>query len=179
MDLHSFIDLCNSRRSIRYFDDKKTLTLDDIEPILQAAHLAPSVENIQPWHFHVVINKDLRSKLMETSCYGNFIAGASAFIVVTCDKAATPTTKDTLWNPRELEYSCVAAMEHVVLAATAAGFGSSWVSLHHGPARDVLELPAHHIVVGGVMIGVIKASEKTPGSHHIRKAIGEMYTVYN
>ncbi len=167
MTFDDFSALCKNRRSIRYFD-AKPVTQKEILSLLDLAHMSPSVGNAQPWRFHVIQNPALMKQLMETCCYGNFIAGAGTFILVTCDKTAAPKTQEILWNPRELEYSCMSAMTHMLLGATALDLGSCWVSLHHGPAHEVLALPPNEIVVGGVMLGHYKKGEEEASAHHER-----------
>lgn len=122
MTYDDFKTLCTNRRSIRYFDDKP-VTKEQVMALLDIARLAPSVENLQPWHFHVIFDRALRKRFMESSCYGNFVEGAEALIVVTVDRSKENMAPETVWNPRELDYSCVAAMEHILLAATAMGLG--------------------------------------------------------
>ncbi len=174
MNYPDFQQLCEHRRSIRYFSDAP-VKQQDILALLELARLAPSVGNAQPWKFHVVLNQNLRHKLMECSCYGNFVEGADAFIVVTCDAAAKPVTGETLWNPKELEYSCMAAMTNMLLGATSMGLASCWVSLHHGSAHEILDLPLSEHVVGGVMIGHYRKGEEQPSGAHERKALKDMY----
>lgn len=176
MTYDELITLMQKRRSVRYFSGKK-IEKATIEKLLGAAMLAPSVENTQPWEFHVVMNADLKTKLMETCCYGNFVPGAGAFIVVTCDRSAKgAAAKTTIWNPRELEYSCVAAMYGVMLAAAAMEIGSCWVSLHHGPAHNLLKLKDHVVIVGGLMLGYEKPGESEPsGAHERRPAAGAIH----
>lgn len=178
LSFEEFRALCQQRRSVRYFDDAN-LTMEEILGVLEIAMLAPSVENTQPWRFHVVMNKDIQQKLMDAACYGNFVAGASAFIVVTSDNRSKPSTGETLWNPQELEYSCVAAMEHVLLAATARHYASCWVSLHHGTVHDILSLPKHEIVIGGMMLGKLKKGEESASQEeHDRKPLKNVCQFY-
>lgn len=176
MTYEEFLSLCNNRRSIRYFDDEP-LSTHDVMKLLELARLAPSVENLQPWHFHVVFESELKRQLMEASCYGNFVEGASTFIVITVDKSLEQQV-NPVWNPRELEYSCMAAAEHILLGATAMGLGSCWVSLHHGKAHDVLELPRHKAVVGGIMIGRYRSGEETGSNGHQRRPMKDIVTFY-
>ena len=159
MDYVAFKQLCAKRRSIRYFEGEP-VTKDEVAKLLELARFAPSVENLQPWRFHVVMRKDLRRMLADASCYGNFVEGASVFVVVTSDTSTRKEAGDTLWNPKELEYSCMGAMMQVILGATAMGLGSCWVSLHHGTAHEILGLPRHEIVVGGLLLGRYKPGEE-------------------
>jgi nitroreductase len=169
--------LCEYRRSVRDFADKPVDT-QTLLKLLEVARLAPNIENIQPWHFHLIVNKSLKAQMTECVCYGNFIMGAGAFIVVSCDKSIYSTNRQIIWNPREIDYSCVAAMSFMMLAATSMGLGSCFVSLDHGKPHELLKLPASHIVIGGMMIGHLKESEKEAKDGHKRKPLQETYTIY-
>lgn len=177
MTYEEFKSLCKKRRSIRYFD-QKPVSKDDVMKLLELARLAPSVENLQPWHFHVIFNKELRHKLLEACCYGNFVEGADVFIVITANRSLENEAKEPVWNPKELEYSCMAAAEHILLGATAMGLGSCWVSLHHGTAHETLQMPRHEIVVGGLMLGHYKKGEDVNSNGRQRKSIEDMYTFH-
>jgi nitroreductase len=72
----------------------------------------------------------------------------------------------------------MAAMENVLLGATAMGLGSCWVSLHHGKAHQLLKLPRHEIIVGGVMIGVYRKGEERGSNGRQRHALESMYTMH-
>ena len=172
MSFDDFRHLCEQRRSIRYFD-KGPLTAEEILSVLDVANMAPSVENIQPWKFHVVMSGDVLTKLRDAPCYGNFIEGAAAFVIVTCDQTARPGTGETLWHPRELEYSCVAAMENIVLGATARGLASCWVSLHQGVVHEVLRLPPTESVIGGILLGHWKRGEEKAVEGHRSSSVRE------
>lgn len=177
MHYDDFKSLCENRRSVRYFDDKP-VSKQDVLALLALAHLAPSVENLQPWHFNVIFNKDLRKKLMEDSCYGNFVEGAGVFIVVTVNKTIVNAAAEPVWNPKELEYSSMAAMMNIIYGATAMGLGSCWVSLHHGPAHDHLKLAPHEIVVGGLMLGHYKPGESLGSNGRQRKPLEDVFTFH-
>lgn len=175
MNFLDFQHLCQQRRSIRSFADKP-VTKEIILALLAAGNLAPSVENTQPWHFDVVLEENLRAKLMETSCYGHFIEGAGALLIVTCDRTSKPTNQQIIWNPKELEYSCAIALSYVNLGATAMGLGSCWISLHHGRAHDLLQLPDHRAIIGGLIVGHLREGEEGVG--HERRPVENTYTLY-
>ncbi len=177
MMYNDFKSLCEARRSIRSFDEKPVST-EDILKLLELAQLAPSVENLQPWHFHIITNAELRHALTETSCYGNFVEGAGAFIVVTANMSLTNAAEKPVWNEKELEYSCMAAMMNVLQGATAMGLGSCWVSLYRGNAHELLKLPRYEIIVGGIMLGHTKKEDAQQSSRHNRKPLDEMYTLH-
>lgn len=177
MTYEDFKSLCKSRRSIRYFD-QKPVSKEEVLKLLEIAQLAPSVENLQPWHFHVIFNRDLCHKLTEASYYGNFVEGAGVFIVVTANRSVANEAKEPLWNEKELDYSCMIAAEHMMLGATAMGLGSCWVSLARGNVHDLLNLPHHEIIIGGLMLGHFKRGEEQGWNGHERKPMEEMYTFH-
>ncbi len=178
--MHSYdqlLELMTKRCSIRYFSDAP-IDRKNLEKILEAGRISPSVENVQPWHFHVIDDAALKTKLMETSCYGNFVAGASVFIVITCDRSSSAGAHCTMWNPKEMEYSCAMAAYSMMLLATSMDIGSCWVSLHHGPAHDALKLKDHQIVVGGLMLGHMKKGDEEASREHQRKPMESMVTYH-
>jgi len=176
MNYDDLLGLMKKRRSVRYFSDEK-MENETIEKILDLATLSPSIENTQPWEFHIITNADLKTKLMETSCYGDFITGASTFMVITCNKAAKSSSMQaTIWNPRELEYSCAVAMHSIMLAATTMNIGSCWVSLHHGPAHNLLKLKDYSVVIGGLMLGHYKEGEEEASGEHERRPLNSVVT---
>ncbi|MCD6543095.1 MAG: NAD(P)H-dependent oxidoreductase [Flavobacteriaceae bacterium] len=55
----------NFRHACKLFDTSKQITKEDINFILETARLSPSSFGFEPWHFVVVQNKELRTKLKE------------------------------------------------------------------------------------------------------------------
>ena len=55
------------RHACKVFDENKTISDEDINFILETARLSPSSFGFEPWHFVMVQNKDLRSKLKENA----------------------------------------------------------------------------------------------------------------
>lgn len=177
MTYDDFKSLCERRHSVRFFDDKP-LSKEDIVKLLELAQLAPSVENLQPWHFHVILGKELRRQFAETSYYGDFVEGASALVVVTADLSLQNAAKQPVWNEKELEYSCVAAMTNVLLGATAMGIGSCFLSLARGKSHELLGLPRNEIVVIGMMLGHYKPGDEYADAHS-RKPFEGTYTFHD
>lgn len=175
-DLDSFLALCERRASIRAFTDD-AIPERDLLRLLETARHAPSVQNVQPWRFHVIAKEGLRKSLMDAACYGDFTTGSPTLVVVTCDSAARPDSQEVVWNPKELEYSCMGAMEHVLLAATAAGLGGCWLSFHHGPVHAALKLPQTALVVGGLLLGH-PAAGNGAGEHRQRKTLTDVVSIH-
>ena len=72
------------RRSIRKFKDKNVLD-EHIMELIEAARLAPSGCNAQPWRFKIVKDKEARLKLAEAAHNQSFIAKAPVVIVCCAD----------------------------------------------------------------------------------------------
>lgn len=176
-DLPSFLALCAERRSVRTFTDE-ALDEKTLLRLLDAARHAPSVQNVQPWHFHVIAKEGLLKSVIDSACYGNFASGNPTLVVVSCDTSARPDNQELLWNPKELEYSCMGAMEHILLAATAAGLGGCWVSFHHGPVHGALKLPQDHLVVGGLLLGHPDVEKTNAGEHTHRKTLTDVVSFH-
>ena len=81
----SFLDLVNHRRSVRDFSDKP-VEQEKILACLEAARLAPSASNSQPWRFIVVDDKETKDKL----CHAAF--GPVHFFNSFCNKAPVIVT---------------------------------------------------------------------------------------
>ncbi len=175
--LPSFSALCTSRRSVRAFTSEP-LAEKDLLKLLEAGRHAPSVQNVQPWHFHVITKDALVKSILDAACYGNFTIGSPTLVIVTCDTAARPDNQEIVWNPKELEYSCVGAMELVLLAAATMNLGGCWISFHHGPVHAALKLPQTHIVVGGLLLGHPDNAKAGAGEHLQRKELTDIVSIH-
>lgn len=76
------LDLIQNRQSIREF--KAQIPSDEqIEAVLDAANLAPSWVNVQPWHFIVVKNKTTKSLLAKLA-HGQQHVEKAPVVIVCC-----------------------------------------------------------------------------------------------
>lgn len=60
------LDLIKNRYSLRNFDNKQP-SFEDIKEILEAGRLAPSFLNLQPWHFIVIKDENMKNLLYNLS----------------------------------------------------------------------------------------------------------------
>jgi iodotyrosine deiodinase len=61
-----FYEIMKQRRTIREFSDK-SVPLEVIENCIATAGTAPNGANMQPWHFVVVSNKDIKKRIREAA----------------------------------------------------------------------------------------------------------------
>ena len=120
------IECIKQRRSIRAFH-ATPVTHETIEKVIQAATLAPSAGNWQPWHFYVVIHEVMRQELVKAAADQEFIGEAPVVIVV----CAEPGRAEHTYGNRARELYCLqdtaAAIENLLLAAHACELGTCWV----------------------------------------------------
>jgi nitroreductase len=85
VSLESFIDLVRSRRSTRHFrpDPVPPVLLDKL---LEASRWAPSGFNLQPTHFVVVTDADVKAKLYPACMKQRQVLEAGATVVFTGDR---------------------------------------------------------------------------------------------
>ena len=134
-----FIELCRTRRSVRRYRDRP-VEREKLEHCLEAARLAPSAENGQPWRF-IVFDDPARKQAVADRVFG----GAYR---VTRPLAAAPVLvalfiKESLFINRlggavqriPLQFVDAAiAGEHFVLAAAEQGLGTCWIGWFDGRA---------------------------------------------
>jgi nitroreductase len=65
IDKKVILDAFHFRHACKVFDPDKIISDEDINFILETARLSPSSLGLEPWHFVVVQNMDLRNKLKE------------------------------------------------------------------------------------------------------------------
>jgi nitroreductase len=144
-----------SRRSIRKFKEED-ISADTVRLLLEAARLAPSGSNIQPWRFIVAQSPAAKEALGRCTPY-KFIVKASVIFVCCADLTAMTTRERRLGelfqegafegvdidmndtsittNPildeeavkAYLSMNVAIAVEHIVLKAVDLGLGSCWL----------------------------------------------------
>ncbi|MHA1238342.1 MAG: nitroreductase family protein [Candidatus Odinarchaeia archaeon] len=148
-----FFEVVKKRQSVRKYADKK-VDKATLKQILEAAIMAPSAGNTQPWRFIVIENKEVKKRLVEAALGQRFIEEAPFVIVVCADEDAS----EARYGERGRTLYCIqdtaAATENMLLAATALGLGSCWVgAFKEELVRYVLELPENLRPVAIVPIG--------------------------
>lgn len=136
----------SQRRSIRKYTSEP-ISEADLKDLLEAAMLAPSASNLQPWYFLVIQSKDKMNELktlMATAArnlmpywqkrfanYPNVVTETEEFVRFLGD--APVCILAFLYKPDyELHLpaiqSVAAAIENLLLAATDKGLGSCWLT---------------------------------------------------
>jgi len=132
------------RRSVRSYEPTP-VPVEKLRKVLEAARLAPSAGNLQPWHFIVVMDPDKRKTIAKGCRFGRFLVESPVVIVGCGDQRASPR-----WYAID---TCI-AMENLVLAATGEGLGTCWIgSFNEAKIREMLKIPGHLKVVALLALG--------------------------
>ena len=86
------LEAIRKRRSIRKFKDTQ-LSEERVRRLIEAARLAPSGSNVQPWRFIIVKDKELKSKLRKASFNQEFVESAAVVIVCCGDLLSWKRTR--------------------------------------------------------------------------------------
>jgi nitroreductase len=147
---------------VRSFVPDRPVGEEVIAWLLEAARWAPSAGNLQPWRFYVVTSSELRQKLAAASRQG-FVAQAPVVIVV----GAVPEGSAQVYGDRGRYLYCLqdtaAAIQNLLLAATAAGLGSCWVgAFDEAAVHRALGLPPEVRPVALVPLGYTREKPFAP-----------------
>jgi nitroreductase len=149
-----FDELIINRFSVRSFTNDKIDRSILIE-ILEAAHMAPSAVNYQPWHFIVIDEKEDLASLHEVYPR-NWFREAPACIVVCADHSQSWKRKSDGKDFADIDAAIVT--DHLILKATEIGIGSCWVcNFDIELARKKLELPENLMPIVLVPLGYSKS----------------------
>ena len=142
---------------------------EKLEKILEAARLAPSARNIEPWHFIAVTDGEKR-KILSKGRYAKFYAEAPLVIVACGDKKASPD-----WYAIDVAL----AVENMVLTATSEGLSTCCVgSFEEKEVKETLKVPDNFEVLLLLAVGYsrekLDLSSKLLHLAHPRKPLSKV-----
>jgi len=150
------------RGSIRKYKPS-SIPNEHLKKILEAARLAPSAGNRQPWRFITVRSSERKKLLAEAARNQMFLADAGVIIVALADHEAAPK-----WCKQDV----MIAMEHIVLASTSLGYGTCWIgAFEEEQVKQLFGIPEGMAVVALLSIGV-PGEKQQPKP---RKDFGEIF----
>jgi nitroreductase len=121
-----FFEVIKNRRSIRSFKNQP-LPQETINQLIDAARMAPSAGNAQSWAFVLVTKPETKQALATAALGQRWLEEAAAVFVVCADLQRAGDSYDergrTLYSIQDTS----AAVENILLAATALGLGACWM----------------------------------------------------
>jgi nitroreductase len=143
------IEAIKTRRSVRKYKPEP-IPDADLKTILEAAQLAPSAGNKQPWRFIVVRDSDTKKELAERARKQLWIGDAGAIVVALAMDKKDPTVYER-WAERDV----MTAVEHMVITAWELGYGTCWIgAFEQKDVKELLGIPEAMTVINLLPIGV-------------------------
>jgi nitroreductase len=145
------LEAIRTRRSVRAYSPK-AIPADALDRMRSALRWAPSACNLQPWHFILVTDPDLRRQVAESSHRQLWMAGAPVTIV----GCGLPDRAYQHMGGRgcSVEVDVAIALDHLTLAAAAEGLGTCWIGAFDEIAvKRILGVPAGVKVVALTPLG--------------------------
>ncbi len=177
-----FLELCKKRYSLRKYSNK-VVPEDVLERIIEAARLAPSACNSQPWHFVVVRDSTKKAMLCEEAFSGiysmnKFAKEAPVIIVVITEKMKFAAALGGML--RGTQYSLIdigIACEHLILQAAQEGVGSCMLGwFDENAVKKILGLPKNVKIDLLISLGYPPEDYIRPNTSAIRKTKEEIRT---
>jgi len=174
----ALMDLIRHRHSIRHYLDRP-VEREKIMQCLEAARLAPSASNSQPWHFVVVDEPTLKNKLCDAAFGGLFsVMKFPKEVPVLVAAVADPPGPGLRMGNLVLRtyFSLIdmgIAIEHFILQADELGLGTCWMGLFdEKKVKKTLGIPRDRKVVALLPLGYF--DEALAQRVHSRKTLEKM-----
>ena len=135
----SVLDVIRDRRSIRRYKED-AIPEDVFGRVMEAARLAPSGKNFQPWKFIAVGDRKLKEELAAAS-RGQYFMARAPLVIVAC---GFPDQS----YPRQGNYmkswpiDVAIALQHLMLQAQEEGLGTCWIgAFEEKDVKRILGVP--------------------------------------
>ena len=161
-----FLELAKKRYSCRAYKSDPVED-DKLQQVLEAARLAPTACNLQPFQLIVIHTKGREADLRRI--YSSSWFTQAPIIICACG------IQSQSWKRRDGKNYCevdvTIAMDHLILAATNLGLGTCWIgAFNPDSAREILRLPDDVEPIAFIPLGY---PADHPG-HKSRKSLNEI-----
>ena len=166
----TFLELVRKRCSVRQYSDR-SVEPEGMDYVLEAARLAPSAVNKQPWHMLLVESEEKRQLLQ--SCYNReWFKQAPLYLIVCGDHTESWKRAD---GKDHLDIDVAILTEHLCLAAAEQGLGTCWVcNFNVARCKQLFNLPEDLEPIVLLPLGY-PADESAFEGEKKRKALTEIY----
>lgn len=176
----NYFDLIAQRESCRNYDPNRPVEQEKLLRCIEAARLAPSACNSQPWHFHAVTDPEcvaLLRKTVQGLGMNRFVDDCPALVVVTEETAKLMARiADHIKSQNFASIDIGIATAQFCLAATAQGLSTcimGWLS--EPQIREIMGFDQDRRIRLVLAVGYAATDELRTKK---RKALEEMSTVY-
>jgi nitroreductase len=173
----SFLDLVNKRYSVRNYKNT-AVPQEKVVRCIEAARLAPSACNSQPWKFIIVDEPELVNELAKAAFEGlldfnNFAFKAPVLVLIVCEREKISAKFGSIVKKKNFSLMDIGiAAEHLCLQAAEEGLGTCIIGwFNEKKVKKMLSIPKLKRVELVITVG-FSADEKIP--HKRRKSIDEV-----
>jgi len=174
----SLNDLILTRQSVRRYAETP-VEPEKLSQCLEAARMAPSASNSQPWSFIVVEREPLRTEVAKATfsdikLINKFTLQAPVLVVIVVEKAKLITRLAMLVKKKEWPLIDIGiAAEHFCLQATELGLGTCMIGwFEEEKIKKLLQIPTDKSI--GLVISLGYAADAYPLRTKIRKPMDEI-----
>lgn len=147
----NFIEIAKNRYSCRNYKSQKVEKQKLIE-LLEAARIAPSANNQQPWFFYIIQDDENLLNKIKQAYPRPWFESAPAAIVCCADTSKAWTRKSDGKNHAEIDVSI--AIDHLTLQATSLGLATCWIcNFDMNKVVEALNLPQNLIPIAILSLG--------------------------
>ena len=176
MDINELLELMEKRVSCRKYLETP-IEKEKLDKCLEAARLAPSACNKQPWRFKIIDDKETLAKI----CSDGLLPGlpmpwlktAPAIAVVCADTNIITHTLAPMLS--KVQYQLIdigIAGEHFVLAAEAQGLGTCWIGwFKEKKIRKIAEIPKKMQILSLISIGYPAEEKEQPNKMSMEEIV--------
>ena len=141
----------NKRRSVRKYQNDKSVSREQLKQLLTAAMLAPSACNSRPWEFIAVTKREVLNEIARVHPFAKMLETAAAAIIVV---AVPQTGRPEGYFPQD----CGAATQNILLEAISMGLGTCWCGVYPkddrvAEIRRVMNIPEPKIPFNVIAVG--------------------------
>lgn len=163
--MSDFMELVQRRYSCRDYAPERAVGHEELIRCIEAARLAPSACNSQPWHFTVVESRDKivqAAQYLQLSGINRFAPQAGALIVINEETAALkPAIAEALGSQYYAQMDIGIAAAHICYAAEEQGLHTCIMGwFQEGGLKALLDIPQEKVI--RLVIAVGYAREEKP-----------------
>jgi nitroreductase len=157
-----FSEVLAKRRSVRHFNAKLDVSDEDTRALIEAAVVAPTAGNIQPWRFTIVRSIEARERLAE-ALQQRWATAAPVVIVVCVDPRPCYARFGERGERLYAIQDTALAAHNILLAAVDRGLASCWIGAFNADAvREAIGVAAPIEPVAVLPVGYSAESAGRP-----------------
>ncbi|MGI6220048.1 MAG: nitroreductase family protein [Bacteroidaceae bacterium] len=171
-----FLKLVQRRQSDRAYDPSRPVEADKLRRILEAARLAPSACNAQPWHFTVITDRQVAQRMGRAAAslgMNKFAKDAPVHILITEESANFTSFLGSKIKDKYFPLIDIGiAAAHITLCAEAEGLGSCILGWFDEKALKALAgIPENKRILLDIVVGYPAKPKRKKSRKDAKKVI--------